>query len=128
MSKRLDGEQELDDGQSDQEEEYKEEYEEESEVSKIIEKLGNPLPFQLIVNFNRESLDELVFDQDLVKIGRGANCDVVIDNLGASRVHAEIERIGKFYLLRDMDSQNGYLYTRRKNRRVLLEFQVMKFF
>ena len=47
-------------------------------------------------------------DQDVVLIGRQADCDVIIPHRSASRHHASLERIsqGK-YRLRDLNSMNG---------------------
>ena len=78
------------------------------------ERIGTPSPFQLAITLGKETLRSLVFDKDLVTIGRDAKCDVLIDNLGASRVHAQIERIGKFYLLRDLSSKTGTFVHGRK--------------
>jgi hypothetical protein len=73
----------------------------------IEERIGAPSPFQLSVNLGRETLHSQIFDKDFVTIGRDAKCDLIIDNLGISRVHAQIERIGRFYLLRDVGSKTG---------------------
>lgn len=40
-------------------------------------------------------------------IGRDPGCDVVIDNVGISRLHAAIEVVGDSFVLRDCDSENG---------------------
>src|SRR5262245_19202686 len=40
-------------------------------------------------------------------IGRDPSCDMVIDNVGVSRLHAVIEVIGDSFVLRDCESQNG---------------------
>ena len=77
------------------------------ELEALRSRLGVPVPFRVILTISGEELQNLVFDQDIVTIGRDANCDIVIDNLGASRVHAEIERLGKLYFLRDRMSKTG---------------------
>ncbi|HEX9576461.1 MAG TPA: FHA domain-containing protein [Myxococcales bacterium] len=42
------------------------------------------------------------------KVGRGAECDVVLDDDSVSRVHAELARDDRgFYRLRDLESANG---------------------
>jgi pSer/pThr/pTyr-binding forkhead associated (FHA) protein len=43
-----------------------------------------------------------------LRIGRSEDCEVFIDNLGVSRYHTEItRRDGCFYVLRDLQSNNG---------------------
>ncbi|NUM36551.1 MAG: FHA domain-containing protein [Candidatus Brocadiae bacterium] len=77
------------------------------ELEALRSRLGVPMPFRVVLTISGEELQNLVFDQDIVTIGRDANCDIVIDNLGVSRVHAEIERLGKLYFLRDKMSKTG---------------------
>jgi FhaA, N-terminal domain/FHA domain len=45
--------------------------------------------------------------RDSVTIGRLPDCDVVIDDKGASRRHAQLKRKGSVYLLTDLGSTNG---------------------
>lgn len=77
------------------------------ELPSLEARLGPSYPFQLKISLGKEQLQELVFDKDTISIGRDASCDVIIDNLAASRVHAKIERIGRFYVLRDAGSKTG---------------------
>lgn len=63
--------------------------------------------FKLAVRFSGKLLDTFDFDKDQVTIGRAPDCDVVIDNLGVSRVHAQIERTVDVFVLRDLKSNNG---------------------
>jgi predicted component of type VI protein secretion system len=44
-----------------------------------------------------------------ITIGRDPDCDVVIDNVGISRLHATIEVVGDSFVLRDCDSENGLM-------------------
>lgn len=50
---------------------------------------------------------EWVLDRDVVLIGRGADCNIVLQERAVSRVHARIERRNQGYLLIDMGSKNG---------------------
>lgn len=63
--------------------------------------------FKLAVRFSGKLLQTYELDQDIVTIGRSPDCNVVIDNLGVSRVHAQIERTGDVFVLKDMKSNNG---------------------
>jgi hypothetical protein len=48
-----------------------------------------------------------VLDRRAAVIGRGRDCDVVIDDRNVSRRHAEIVRDGDGFVIRDLDSTNG---------------------
>lgn len=47
------------------------------------------------------------FDEKSVVIGRDADCQLRLDDVGVSRRHARIDRQGPGYLLRDLGSSNG---------------------
>jgi DNA-binding response OmpR family regulator len=51
--------------------------------------------------------NDWVLDRDVIIIGRGADCDIVLPERAISRVHARIERRNQGYLLIDMGSKNG---------------------
>lgn len=40
-------------------------------------------------------------------IGRGKDCDVVLDDGQASRRHAEVRKVGGSYVVTDLKSKNG---------------------
>ena len=46
-------------------------------------------------------------DEDRVRVGRGEDCDVRIDNLSVSRGHCEILRKDGFHVVVDLGSSNG---------------------
>lgn len=46
-------------------------------------------------------------DRDVMTIGRDANNDLVLDNPTVSRFHAQIERVGQRFRVRDLRSSNG---------------------
>jgi DNA-binding response OmpR family regulator len=48
-----------------------------------------------------------VLDGEVMVIGRGANCDIVLPERPVSRLHARIERRNQGYLLIDLGSKNG---------------------
>lgn len=51
---------------------------------------------------------------ELLTIGRDPACDIVIDTEMVSRRHAQVERRGRAFLLRDAGSSNGTLVNRAK--------------
>jgi FHA domain-containing protein len=57
------------------------------------------------------STTEVDIDRDVVTLGRGMGNDVILDDpmMRISRRHAQIEREGKGYVLRDLKSRNGTL-------------------
>lgn len=70
--------------------------------------------FELIVTLGDRQVQKYRGSGTVVSIGRDPSCDVVLDNLGVSRRHAEIRRIEGRYVLADKDSTNGvYVGDRR---------------
>ena len=63
--------------------------------------------YKLTVRFSGKLLNTHEFDKGKINIGRSGECDVVIDNLGVSRIHAQIERTGSVFVLKDLKSNNG---------------------
>ncbi len=62
---------------------------------------------KLTLRFSGNLVDKYQLDKDLIVIGRNTTCDVVLDNLGVSREHAQIERKAGVYILHDLGSNNG---------------------
>ncbi len=50
---------------------------------------------------------EIELQDKVTTIGRGAGCDIVIDNSGVSELHARIRRQGKALVIEDAKSTNG---------------------
>jgi hypothetical protein len=63
--------------------------------------------FELDVYLRDRLLGRTTFNTDEVRIGRGADNELQIDNLGLSRYHASIEKIEGLHVLKDFGSQNG---------------------
>lgn len=61
------------------------------------------------VVFRGKVLETIPFDRPVLRIGRLAENDVVLDNLGVSRFHARLHRGEKTVLLEDAGSENGCL-------------------
>jgi hypothetical protein len=63
--------------------------------------------FRVTMTFSGKPVKKFTFDKPLIAIGRDATCDIVVDNIGASRRHATIERTPEGYVLADLKSHNG---------------------
>jgi len=50
---------------------------------------------------------EFELSQDEISIGRGSNCDIVLNDKKASRKNSIIRRVGMNFLIKDLDSANG---------------------
>ncbi|HON45425.1 MAG: FHA domain-containing protein [Planctomycetes bacterium] len=79
--------------------------------------------FKLAIYFSGKLLETREFDKDIVTLGRSPKCDIIIDNLGVSRVHSQIERNGDVFILRDMKSNNGTFVHGEKIQRYNLNHQ-----
>jgi pSer/pThr/pTyr-binding forkhead associated (FHA) protein len=62
---------------------------------------------KITLKFSGNLVDTYRFDKDQILIGRDPTCDVVLDNLGVSRQHAQITHHGGVYILQDLGSNNG---------------------
>lgn len=63
---------------------------------------------KLTLVLSGRTLDRFEFDEfERLKVGRSEDCEVRIDNLGVSRHHCEIVSKDGFYLVRDLQSNNG---------------------
>ncbi len=62
---------------------------------------------KLTLKFSGKLVDTYRFDKEDVIIGRDPGCDVVLDNLGVSRNHAQITNKSGVYVLHDLGSNNG---------------------
>ena len=75
-------------------------------MSAVIGSEPIPLP-ELVLSLRERELARVSIEALRTTIGRDPSCDVVIDNVGISRLHATVEVIGDSFVLRDCDSQNG---------------------
>jgi pSer/pThr/pTyr-binding forkhead associated (FHA) protein len=62
---------------------------------------------KITVYFGSDTQAERTLDRDELRIGRAADCDIVVDNLGVSRLHCTIVRDGNGWTLVDGGSNNG---------------------
>jgi hypothetical protein len=63
--------------------------------------------FRVTMAFGGKPVKKYTFEKDAISIGRDATCEIVIENIGASRRHAMIERTADGYVLSDLQSHNG---------------------
>jgi len=62
---------------------------------------------KIVVLFKNKRLKEVAIGPQGIKIGRGEENDIQIDNAAVSRCHAEIYRQGYPFYIEDMKSTNG---------------------
>lgn len=63
---------------------------------------------ELILSLRERELGRFAIIAKRTTIGRDPSCDVVIDNAGISRLHASIEAVGDSFVVRDLESHNGF--------------------
>jgi pSer/pThr/pTyr-binding forkhead associated (FHA) protein len=69
---------------------------------------------EILVKFQDKIVERIVTEKERLSIGRSADNDIVLDNRGVSRRHAQIEFISDGALLIDNDSLNGTFLNQRK--------------
>jgi pSer/pThr/pTyr-binding forkhead associated (FHA) protein len=65
------------------------------------------MAYKLVVNFGGKTVERRDVDAQRYIVGRAPECDLVIDNLGVSRQHAEIVMEAGIPVIKDMKSNNG---------------------
>ena len=73
---------------------------------------GNKLTVKLIFTPGDANVEEFTFPaegsgKDEVSIGRGQNCDIILNDKKASRKNTTIRRLGINFVIKDLDSANG---------------------
>ncbi len=69
---------------------------------------------ELIVKYGDKVIERVVTEKDHISIGRTSENDIVLDNRGVSRKHAQIEFSEQGALIIDNDSLNGTFVNNRK--------------
>lgn len=64
---------------------------------------------EIIVKLGDNVVQRYLFCQERLTVGRAQECDIMIENLAISRLHAVIEREGESYFVADQNSSNGTL-------------------
>src|SRR3954466_8215203 len=62
---------------------------------------------KLIITTEAQGKIAYEFAEDLITIGRAPDCMIIIDDPSVSGRHAQLERTGDTYRLKDLDSTNG---------------------
>lgn len=63
--------------------------------------------FRVTMAFGGKPVKKYTFEKDSISIGRDSTCEIVVENIGASRRHAMIEKTPEGYVLSDLQSHNG---------------------
>ena len=79
-------------------------------------------PPTVTLEFKDKEIGQWVIDKPVLKIGRTADNDIVVDNLAVSRNHAVIEEDKGRYFLKDCDSLNGSLLNGKRVGRAELTY------
>lgn len=86
---------------------------------------------RVTLSINGGRLRTYSLDQNEVLIGRAPNCQIRLDNIGISRVHAKLIREDRAVSVVDMDSGNGTFVNGKRIRQVPLgandELRIGKF-
>jgi len=66
------------------------------------------------LKFKDSVLKTIVFDKEIITIGRHSNNDIQIDSLSVSSKHARIVKYHGKYLIEDLNSTNGTYLNKKK--------------
>ncbi|MCX6831442.1 MAG: FHA domain-containing protein, partial [candidate division Zixibacteria bacterium] len=69
---------------------------------------------EIVVKFAEKIIERVVTEKEHISIGRTTENDIVLDNRGVSRKHAQIEFSDQGAVLIDNDSLNGTFVNQRK--------------
>ena len=69
---------------------------------------------KLELKFKDSVLKTIVFDKEVISIGRHSDNDIHIDSLSVSSQHARIVKYHKKYMIEDLDSTNGTFLNKKK--------------
>jgi len=81
---------------------------------------------EIVVKYEDKVLERIVTEKNRITIGRTSDNDIVLDNRGISRRHAEIEIAGDTAVILDKESLNGtFINERRVDEEVLKDKDVI---
>ncbi len=92
---------------SDQQAAEAEVYEESSDDAKTRVTPSAKVRYQLVFSQGAANVDLLDLNKQEIYIGRGASCEVVLNDKKSSRKHAVIRKLGPYFTVKDLGSVNG---------------------
>ncbi|MCK5127075.1 MAG: FHA domain-containing protein [candidate division Zixibacteria bacterium] len=69
---------------------------------------------EIVVKFNEKVIERVVTEKKRISVGRTKDNDIVLENRGVSRKHAQIEFSGEKALIIDNESLNGVFVNNRR--------------
>ena len=76
--------------------------------------LSSPVQVKLFFKPGAANHEEYDAVKDEITIGRGKDCDIILNDKKASRVNTTIHRVGMKFVLKDLDSSNGTFLNGKK--------------
>lgn len=65
------------------------------------------MPVMLVVRDGEAAGQSFLLDRPVITLGRGSECDLVINDVSISRRHAQVLRQANGYFVQDLESRNG---------------------
>lgn len=74
-----------------------------------------------VILIKDKPIGQFVINSDLTSIGRKSECDISIKDPAVSGSHAQIQKLGKNYVIEDLGSTNGVVFKGRKVKQQILK-------
>jgi len=74
-----------------------------------------------VILIKDKPIGQFVVESDVTSIGRKSECDISIKDPAVSGSHAQIQKLGKNYVIEDLGSTNGVVYNGRKVKQQVLK-------
>lgn len=73
-----------------------------------------------VILIKDKPVGQFLIENDITSIGRRSECDISIKDPAVSGSHAQIQKLGKNYVIEDLGSTNGVVYNGRKVKQQIL--------
>ena len=73
-----------------------------------------------VILIKDKPVGQFLLERDITSIGRRSECDISIKDPAVSGSHAQIQKLGKNYVIEDLGSTNGVVYNGRKVKQQIL--------